>query len=465
MKKIYLTFTLFYFCSSIFAQNLFFKQKPLLFFEQKSNQTIIIEQDSIIYKINSNEKILLKRTDYPETLNQYLPFYINNKTFLVHEGCGVVLEYRNDSIVRVDKSFLHKNQFDAAKFIYNNEIYYFGGYGLFTFKNILINYDFEYEEWEKVDLTFNNEIPPISSFYSYFEDHYLYIMGGIEFVEDKKIINDKYIYRLNLKSKIWNRFKTDFFNDHKSFSPYRIDNNISFINFKNNMILLDHESQANFNFNNNEVFLRRHKFNLNYPISSYILNEDYIYIIVSPENTIKKGFYVFQKLPIKDIFEFTRIRKEPIYYVEQSYNLYGLIILIILSFGFFIYKKRRIISYYLNSSYPFQYREQVQTLYFKGKKVKHLSEYDIKILNKIASLTNQFISLNDFNEIFTIDYESENYLAIVKRREKKLEVFLKLLANVSNYDIKDLLEERKNELDKRIKEVLFLPNKIKFIQK
>ena len=55
------------------------------------------------------------------------------------------------------------------------------------------------------------------------------------------------------------------------------------------MILLDHESQANFNFNNNEVFLRRHKFNLNYPISSYILNEDYIYIIVSPENTIKKG--------------------------------------------------------------------------------------------------------------------------------------------------------------------------------
>ena len=138
MKKIYLVFTFFYFCSVVFAQSSFFRQKPLLFFDKKSNQIIIIDDDSIIYKKNSNVKILLKHTVYPEKLNQYLPFNIDNKTFFVHEGCGVVLEYRNDSIVRVDKSFLHNNQFNAAKFIYNKEIYYFGGYGLFTSKNILI---------------------------------------------------------------------------------------------------------------------------------------------------------------------------------------------------------------------------------------------------------------------------------------------------------------------------------------
>ena len=97
--------------------------------------------------------------------------------------------------------------------------------------------------------------------------------------------------------------------------------------------------------------------------------------------------------------------------------------------------------------------------------MKHLSEDDIKILNKIASHPNQFISLNEFNEMFTIDYETENYAAIVKRREKKLDNFLKLLANVSGFDISDLLQERKNEIDKRIKEVLFLPLKIKFLDK
>ena len=53
---------------------------------------IIIDDDSIIYKKNSNVKILLKHTVYPEKLNQYLPFNIDNKTFFVHEGCGAVSE-------------------------------------------------------------------------------------------------------------------------------------------------------------------------------------------------------------------------------------------------------------------------------------------------------------------------------------------------------------------------------------
>jgi hypothetical protein len=40
-----------------------------------------------------------------------------------------------------------------------------------------------------------------------------------------------------------------------------------------------------------------------------------------------------------------------------------------------------------------------------------------------------------------------------------------MIANVSSYDFQDLLHERKNEIDKRIKEVLFLPKKIKFVKK
>ena len=137
--------------------------------------------------------------------------------------------------------------------------------------------------------------------------------------------------------------------------------------------------------------------------------------------------------------------------------MYGILVIVIL---WLLYKKRSYFIYLLNPSKPFYYKLVFSELYFKGKKVKHLSEDEIKILNKMALYPNQFISLNEFNEMFTIDYENENYAAIVKRREKKLETFLQLLANVSSYDLKDLLHERKNEVDKRIKEVLFLPNKI-----
>ena len=45
MKKIYLVFTFFYFCSVVFAQSSFFRQKPLLFFDKKSNQIIKIDDE------------------------------------------------------------------------------------------------------------------------------------------------------------------------------------------------------------------------------------------------------------------------------------------------------------------------------------------------------------------------------------------------------------------------------------
>ena len=74
------------------------------------------------------------------------------------------------------------------------------------------------------------------------------------------------------------------------------------------------------------------------------------------------------------------------------------------------------------------------------------------------------MSLNEFNELFTLD-TSESYAAVTKRREKKLDSFLKLLANTSSYNYEELLVDRKNETDKRIKEVLFLPNIIRVFHK
>ena len=56
------------FCNLSNAQELFFKQKPLLFFEEKSEQIIIIENDSLIIKINEKVKIPLKYVDYPKNL-------------------------------------------------------------------------------------------------------------------------------------------------------------------------------------------------------------------------------------------------------------------------------------------------------------------------------------------------------------------------------------------------------------
>ena len=55
-------------------------------------------------------------------------------------------------------------------------------------------------------------------------------------------------------------------------------------------------------------------------------------------------------------------------------------------------------------------------------------ESNESVVSSSSASKSSIVSLNEFNEMFTIDYESENYSAIVKRREKKLETFLQLLA-------------------------------------
>lgn len=461
MMKKYLRFltVIILFVNFSSAQELFFKQKPLLFFEEKSKQIIVIENDSLIIKINEKVKIPLKYVDYPKNLRDYIPFTIKKRNYFVHSGCGVVLEFRNDSIVRIDNSLMHNNQFGAATFVYKDEIYFFGGYGLFTTKNILTKFDFKLKEWVLVEISNDNNSPYLTDAYSIKLNDKFYVFGGYKSVNSQIINNEDYVYCLDLKNCSWKKTKTNFFIENKNVEL----NEKNRFYYKDNIIINKLNELVSVDFNNNQVL--RYKNSLPYPIEHYsLVVKDELFAIIDSNNHIKPGYFILKSLPINDILK-NPISEAPFYYEEQPYYLYGIVSMFILLMLWFLYKKRRFISYYLSPIVPFQYWQEAELLYFKGKKVKHLSEDDIKILNKMALHPNQFISLNEFNEMFTIDYENENYSAIVKRREKKLETFLQMIANVSSYDFQDLLHERKNEVDKRIKEVLFLPKKIKFVKK
>jgi len=441
------------------AQELFFKQKPLLFFEEKSKQIILIDNDSLIIKINEKVKIPLKHVDYPKYLREYIPFSIKKRNYFVHSGCGVVLEFRNDSIVRIDKSYLHNNQFDAATFVYKDEIYFFGGYGLFTTKNILTKFDFKLNEWVLVDISNDNNSPYLTDAYSIKLNDKFYVFGGHKSVNSQIIDNEHYIYCLDLKNFFWKKTRTNFFNENIKIGF----NEKNRFYYKDKIIINKLNELISIDYKNNKIIW--YKNSLPYPIDPYsVILYNKLFAILDTNNNIKNGYFIFKSFPIHDILK-NPISEEPFYYEERPYYLYGFMLLFIALLSVLGYKKRRHISYYLNPTIPFLYWQETELLYFKGIKVKHLSEDDIKILNKIALHPNQFISLNEFNEMFTIDYENENYSAIVKRREKKLETFLQMIANVSSYDFQDLLHERKNEIDKRIKEVLFLPKKIKFVKK
>ena len=79
-----------------------------------------------------------------------LDFPVNNNSFLIEKGGGKVFQYSCDSLTRIDRSFSFKTRYGSLNFVYNNELYSFGGYGIFQFNNSLIRFYRPKGTWELV---------------------------------------------------------------------------------------------------------------------------------------------------------------------------------------------------------------------------------------------------------------------------------------------------------------------------
>jgi len=123
------------------------------------------------FKKEINEMDVLNHANFFTIIN-------SNKLYMVSNGAGPVFIYRNNNFERIDNSSLHKNQFGGARFIYNNKIHIYGGYGFWSFKSFITFFDENISQW---DLIYNDSkyIPhgrwkPI---YNIINDK-LYVLGG-----------------------------------------------------------------------------------------------------------------------------------------------------------------------------------------------------------------------------------------------------------------------------------------------
>ena len=103
---------------------------------------------------------------------------IGNELYIISNGAGPVFKKSGNNFIRIDNSSLHKNQFGGARFVYNNKIHVYGGYGFWSFKNFITFFDENIKQW---DLLYNNSkyIPPgrWKPIYNLLDDK-LYILGG-----------------------------------------------------------------------------------------------------------------------------------------------------------------------------------------------------------------------------------------------------------------------------------------------
>ena len=448
---------LLFFCLTPFttkAQKLEFNGEFLLFREAKTKQPVLIINDSLVYKGNAMKRIAFKHTEYPAKLQEYKFFNIDTKTYLVHEGCGPVLEYTNDSIVRIDNSFLHRNQYRAVRFVYNKEIYFYGGYGLFTFKNILTKYDFQTREWIEVRTFSEVPMETRESAFSYLINKDLYVFGGNTKDENKTQCGkqlDSTVWKLHLPTMKWT-FK----------GRISGDSNLKCAENK----LVNNNNQDNLFFMTDayyEIFLNKNnikKSELNFCpriISNYFEGNNIICVI---QNELNKTQYF-------TVFPINLTKGKPlgtycfIVPLTADYKItYTLLCIVIVVLFIVLYFHKKITSKFK----PFHgilYNLKKELFLYKSKPITIFDDQEKRLLLFLLEQNNQFVSLNNLNQLFENSNQPETISATVKRREQTVSRLLAKVSKITGIDEKELIVERKNSEDKRIKDLKILPNLLK----
>ena len=76
----------------------------------------------------------------------------NTDNIFIHRGGGLVYQYKNDSLVRLDKSYMWRSRYNAALFTKNDTIALIGGFGEFNEAKNIVYYDKFLKEWYEYKL-------------------------------------------------------------------------------------------------------------------------------------------------------------------------------------------------------------------------------------------------------------------------------------------------------------------------
>ncbi len=417
------------------------------FQDAKTGKPITIVNDSLVYNGELKNPNVLKHSDYPDVLKNYTyHFNIKQHTYLVHIGCGPVLEYRNDSIVRIDNSVLQNNQYGASPFVNKNQICLFGGYGLFTEKNIITRFDFTSNEWFLLNIK-GDEVPSSrSSNLSYFDNNGLYIFGGWSNKTIPNFEKDTSLWYFNFTTLQWIRLGN--YNETllKTISKFPYYSYAFQTN--NNLYLQNIESIIEIDFKNNKTRYFENK--------SIICN-------IKPYFDCKSNSLVYlqtlngsNQLKLETIALSELIRKptitEKLYYSRwQEYLFTSIGFLFVLIIFYFIYKW----IIFRKEKY-FVFNQSKNKLFYKSKIISNLDPLEEKILIYLFQNNNTYLQLNQLNIIFEKE-NLDNFTNVIKKRDLVFSSLLVKLNAIVAQNENPLVLIKKNEVDKRIKEIKLNP--------
>lgn len=443
----YLSITLFF--TSAFSQTTHkISSNYLLFIEAQTGNPYLIYNDSILIKnfdFNNPIYTSLPKDIVLNDFNQY-KYKIQDENYFVERGGGRVLHFKNDSLKRIDNSFSHRNQYGAVPFVNNNEMFLWGGYGLFTFKNILTKYNLDNNEWEAVYQKNPASITEREGAYHLKIDDTLFVFGGrINSSNhfERVIKGNNLLHIMDLNKNEWVKSNL-FINPELSFLSSKQNFTKESFQIGNSLLIKKLEKIFKIDLHNNKL----HTYLPNGQLRSVL---DFVY-----SNKNNEVAYIFKKDDLIfinkcSLNEFIGDKIDEVPFLikkEQDFSFYlvGFLPLIVfIGYVFFVRKTKP--NY---SKQQFVINKDNSSIFIKNRKLDVFQNKQLELLLFLLHNNSQFIELTRVNKIFT-ETPNDSYSTIIKRRELAIKELKIKLATILKIKESEVLLYKKSPIDKRIR--------------
>ena len=126
------------------------------------------------------------------------------RVYLLYPGGGILYEFFNGSVNRIDSSYAQRNQYSGAFFNYNNQLYLLGGYGFWKTKSILTKFNFNSGDWEYVK-TSGNLPEGINNPVFVLKNNILHLFNFSERPQNQLDVKNPNLYSLNMETLNWRK--------------------------------------------------------------------------------------------------------------------------------------------------------------------------------------------------------------------------------------------------------------------
>ena len=386
-------------------------------------------------------------TNFETFKESFRPITLSNgRLFFVYKAIGEVYELKNDTLQRIDHSFKQENQYHHSLFEHKNRIYAFGGYGLFTFKNILVYFDDVSKEWFQV-------ITPIkppergAQFYQY-NNGVLYIFGGGNSDGINTIFRHD-CWAFHFKTKKWHKvgdINYEYYLLHiaggaiKEHLPYNISFN--YPSFQ----MVDIEKDEVTDYENTSIQHIKFAF--------FDLTKKYLLLEKMSTNsmvlyTISSADVLSKKTGTAHFFEVKLNQRSNI---KIYLFVFSLLVFLGLIIVFLIKRKSK-----HHETKKLTIRIQDSQILIGNRSINNdLTLLEFRILSKFIELKGKPIDIIALNELF--EDETTSLAAQKKRRETTLKSLREKLAFFLNTSQEQVFLESRDLTDKRIKKFVINPD-------